>query len=375
MSRFLQLLLAAALCAVLPARADDGMKDGVDRNAPDFVRASVLFVTPGTQFFSRVGHTFLRLECPTYGLDYCFSYESESVENRLLSFLAGNLKMGLFAVPAEKFLAQYGPEGRGVVQYALNLPPPVKQKLWKLLDEKAAASRDLPYDYIRRGCAKAVLDVLREALAPARIVSSHAQSSYRESFYRELRHLHPWSLLLISSVGGTEGDELTDVATPRDLLDYLRHAAVDGVPLLGEGPREVLPVSARETATVVTPFLVSWLVVALAVLNLFVKKPYLDWSFLGVQCAVGLFILYLMTASRLPTSCWNWLVVPFCPLMPAVWRWRAKWAWPFLAVLLAWDLSMFASGRPRVDPALLVAVLGYVVFYLKFVLPQRKGKS
>ena len=30
----------------------------------------------------------MRLQCPTFGMDYCFSYESEDVQNRVLDFLA-----------------------------------------------------------------------------------------------------------------------------------------------------------------------------------------------------------------------------------------------------------------------------------------------
>ena len=77
---------------------DTVFNDNVDRTSGDFVIASLLVADPGTVLYSVLGHACIRLQCPVFDLDYCFSYESEDVENRMLDFLAGKLMMGLFAV-------------------------------------------------------------------------------------------------------------------------------------------------------------------------------------------------------------------------------------------------------------------------------------
>ena len=127
--------------------------DGIDRMAPDFVTVSLVLTGPEDAIYSVAGHACLRLECPTFQHDYCFTYESEDVEDKVLSFFTGNLKMGMFRVPTDLFLKVNG-GGRGVWAYKLQLPPDAELRLWQVLDNLVTQEATLPYDYIRRGCAK-----------------------------------------------------------------------------------------------------------------------------------------------------------------------------------------------------------------------------
>ena len=138
-------------------------QDGIDRSNPNFVTASLLVMSPGNELYSCAGHSCIRLECPTFKLDYCFSYESESAKDKILTFFMGKLKMGMFAIPTADYLKTGEEEGRGVMQYRLNLPPDVKQRLWKILDERAAQGVNLPYDYVKRGCGRSVRVVVRRS--------------------------------------------------------------------------------------------------------------------------------------------------------------------------------------------------------------------
>lgn len=80
--------------------ADAGaLSDGVDRADPNFVKASLVVIGPGDEFFGCAGHSSLRLECPTFKLDNCFTCESEDVCGKVLTFFVGRLKMGVPCVP------------------------------------------------------------------------------------------------------------------------------------------------------------------------------------------------------------------------------------------------------------------------------------
>ena len=374
MKRFL-LALLGLVSTVACAAVGDGFNDGIDRNAPDFVKASVLIVSPGDELFSCVGHSCIRLECPTFNLDYCFSYESESARERVGTFLSGRLMMGLFAVPTETFLAQYEPEGRGVRQYVLNLPPRVETRLWQLLDEKSAKGTALPYDYIQRGCAKGALDCLKEACAPMKIDGPVLTITQRETFCRELAETHPWTLFFLNALVGTETDTFVDVVTPQNLLDYLKAARLNGAPLLTGEEHELRPQTRVPVVPFLTPRLVSLLVALLLVGMFFVRSRALDWTILTVQALFGAFILYLMTSSRLPTSCWNWLIVPFNFLPLVTWRIRRYWAIPYAVVLGVWVLYMIWVPHTKTDPAYCLLAMGMVFFTQKFVKPQGKGAS
>ena len=346
--------------------------DNVDRDAPDFVTASLLVMGPGDELYSCAGHAALRMECPTYGLDYCFSYESESISERVPAYFAGRLKMGMFAIPTKEFLKTYSETGRGVMQYKLDLPPKVETQLWRLLDEKVAEGADLPYDFIKRGCAQAVLSALRDAVALERIVPGPWPEKYamtrREFINSLIGETYPWNLLVLNSICGTEVDwnvpNLERVIIPEDLLEFLREARIAGRPVVTDEGEELLPAKSPEPPPFVTPMRVSFVLAALAVLGCFVRLPWLVWVFLPFQTLAGLFLAYLVFFSNLPATSWNWLIVPFNPLPAICWKWRRRWALGFAVVLAVWVTFMAFAPHRMTDPAYLVLVTAYAVFYL-----------
>ena len=362
---------AAALC-VFRVFAKDGFDDDVDRSDPKFVTASLLVMDPGEELFSCVGHAAIRLECPTFKLDYCFSYESERAVDRLPAFFAGRLKMGMLGIKTEEFLEDYRRDGRGVRQYVLNLPPAVKQRLWKHMDELAAVGPNLPYDYIKRGCAKSVLDCLKAAFAPQRVEGPVLPITQRETFNQELAETHPWNLFFLNAIVGTETDTFAEVVTPKNLLSYLRRARVGGVPLLTDEGRELLPRVLRSEKSPVSPFVVAWLVFALAAVAAVANWRRVHWAFLAVQAAAGCFFVYLVSASHLPNSAWNWLLVPFNPLMPVLVFWRRMRAVQgvlrfYAGALGCWIGLMLFVPHAKTDPAFIVLAGALAVVYAGLV--------
>ena len=141
----------------------------VQQPAEDFVTASVCIASPGDEIYTVLGHACIRLQCPTYGLDYIYSYEAEDASHNVLRFLAGKLKMAVRTVPTEQYVAQYASDGRGVKEYVLNLPIRVKQRLWQQMDNRLGYT-PVPYDYMKRGCAVSVLSWLEEAIGKDTLV-------------------------------------------------------------------------------------------------------------------------------------------------------------------------------------------------------------
>ena len=119
----------------------------------DFVKASILVATPSDVLYSCAGHTGIRMQCPYYDLDVVYTYESESVKNRVLTFLMGGLKMGMISVSTERVLSDYGSVGRGITEYPLNIPLDKRKNLWQYLDEKVAEGMTHSMGSIEKGCA------------------------------------------------------------------------------------------------------------------------------------------------------------------------------------------------------------------------------
>ena len=109
------------------------------RQTDGFVTASVLVASPGEEGYSTLGHCALRMECPVYGLDYCFSFEMNTgtAATDYLAFFSGQSPAGFVAMETPVYLQRFKDEGRGIVQYTLNLTPRQKQELWRRLDEKS----------------------------------------------------------------------------------------------------------------------------------------------------------------------------------------------------------------------------------------------
>ena len=384
MRRILHSVLAAFLLAAtaFAAPSTDGFNDGIDRNDPNFVKASLVIADAGDTLFTCVGHAFIRMECPAYKLDFCFSYESEQVGGKVMKLLSGRLKMGMFAIPTAECLALYREEGRGVRQYPLNLKPDVKRRLWEILDGKLAEGVELPYNYSDRGCALASLRFIRAALGGTKLVFPTWPAKYglskREIMEADTRP-YPWIQLFLQTITGTGFDAPCDpeekIFLPHDLLEMFRTATVDGAPLLVPGAETELvprtrPVSRRSS---VTPFGCAWACVALTLAGLFFKRREVVWVALGVQTALGLFLAYLLFCSDLPNTNWNWLFVPFNPLPFAMWRWRRFWALPCAVLLAIWTVALACAPHQLTDPAYIPLTLALSVIYAHLAHRSWKG--
>ena len=354
---------------------DTVFNDHVDRTAEDFVIASLLVADPGTFMYSVLGHACLRLQCPAFGMDYCFSYESESVKNRVLDFLAGKLMMGLFAIPVEEYCDIYREEGRGVYEYTLNLPIEVKRELWRVLDEHVAEGARLPYDYYHRGCATTAMEFVKEALGETVIV--YDRSLYKNSpTARELCIKHSqralWVQFFALFIVGNEADEPLvgdkQLIIPTDLVHAWQQAKVNGEPLLASEPTVLVEGKPQTSNTWFTPMVLAVLLLVLSIINLWVKYPYFDWLMLAAQTLVGCFMTYLICFSDLCCTEWNWLIIPFNPLPLIFWHWRKYWALPYAGILAVWCIAMSAVtlwGHVLVDWSHILMVVAWMIIVIK----------
>ena len=344
--------------------------DGIDRTAPDFITASLLVISPGNELYSSMGHSCFRLECPSFNLDYCFSYESESAKGRMLSLLSGRLKMGMFEVPTAEYLGKCRESGRGIMQYRLNLPSDAKQRLWKHLEEKAAEGITLPYDCLRRGCAQSMLVALRETLKPYRLDVGEWMPKYagtRREIVEDFVKDQSWTRLLLHTFSGMELDrdvpKHEKVVLPEDLAQFLKSAKVCGQPVIAEPGVELAAAVDLKREHQISPMAISAMALGMVCLNLFVKTHWIDMPLLLFQALFGAALSYLVFVSDFFGTNWNWLLVPFNLLPLVFWRWRRKWALWFACVLVLWEICMVASPHRLTDPAYLMLVWAYIVIY------------
>lgn len=373
------LLVIMALLAFCEVNAQEGVakKDSVDEN---FVIASVLLAEPGRALYSNAGHVTLRLQCPDHKLDYVFSYESENVAQEILSFLAGNLKMGMFAIPTADYLDTYRQEQRGVKEYILNMPIEAKRNLWRVCDNRVMQGANLPYDYINRGCAYSTLRILQAGLDTIPIQFGPWPEKFETMNRRELTALqmanYPWSWAFLNLVGNGEINEpcskAEKVIMPSDLIEVLSKARLRGVPLLSSSPTQLAPPGLAKQKPWFTPTLLAGIILLLTIIASVCKKSVMDYVLLTIQTILGAITVYLVFFSDLVCTESSCLIVPFNALPLLLWRWRRWWCLPYAIVIALWIIIVLLWPHSLTDTPFILLSVALIVSYVRMYIEDKK---
>ena len=375
MTKKLLLLFLLLIPLTLRAEIDPQFGDDIDRSADDFVTVSLVIADPGNVLYSRVGHAALHMQCPTFDLDYIFSYESEDAGSRFLSFLAGKLKMGMFSISVDKYLEGYRQDGRGVREYRLNLPVEARRELWRVLDNSVKKGTDLEYDYLRRGCAQSTLQFLIAGLRAAGYEfeygpwPEHFNGATRAEIARHFLKPYKWTSVLLSLltngiINNTSCSDVKKVIIPSDLVVVLQNAKVDGVRVIDAEPIEIIA-----GKSVIRPFPVSPMVFVAILLVLLIifrmRGSYAgDYILLGLQTILGVATVYLVVFSSLVCTEWSPLIVPLNPLPLIFWKWRRFWQIPYAAILIVWSALMLFWPHQLTDPVYIAFAIILALSYI-----------
>lgn len=386
------------VCALL-VRAQE-FNDTIDRSAPDFVTVSLVVCDPGDVLYTVLGHACLHLQCPSFDLDYYFSYESESVEGKVLRFLLNDLHMGMISMSKDEYLETYISEGRGVKEYRLNLPPEVKNELWRMCDERVMQGMYLEYDPVKRGCAISVVHSVEDAI---RYANRTTGSSYRiqyapwgEKGKRTIREIFyenaakNWGLFwCMTIVAGKYVDNpripvKEKLIAPVELVNRWQQATIDGMPIISQDPILLAPSVKHHTGAAITPWMVALALLLLSIIGWWLRQDYVDYLLMAIYTVFSLLITYLLVFPSLPNTDWNWLIIPFNILPAIFWHWRRWWALPYAIIVFVWCLVMTGEwfwGHILVDwPHILLALSFCIVlakqsslFCQKICVSQKKA--
>ena len=180
-------------------------------NGNDSIRLSLLTCAPGEEIYSLFGHTAIRYENPSQGIDIVFNYGlfSFNTPNFILRFALGETDYQLGATDFPHFAAEYAFFGRSVWQQTLNLTDEEKSGLVRLLQENyRPENRVYRYNFFYDNCATRPRDKIEESIAGTVIYPAEPQD-YSRSF-RDIVHQyckgHPWARFGIDMCIGSEAD-------------------------------------------------------------------------------------------------------------------------------------------------------------------------
>lgn len=353
-------------------------QDTINRMAEDFVVTSICIAEPTDwhdDIMGVLGHAFIRLQCKTFDMDYCFSYESESIEDNYQKVFTGNISMGLICVPTKEYIRTYQEWNRAVHEYRLNLPPQCETELWRIMDETTSRDQEKNFDLMRRGCTQTLVQFIESALYTDGKKIEYG--TWPEEFNYSRREIldqqmadYPWNKFLFDDLL-YDNDFNRDIVNerkiiyPKQLSNCWQNAKVDGKVLatyvgdLVEAPL----VSVEKTQF--TPMMLAMLLLLLAICFVFTEKPWTDYVMLAMQFLIGFVFCWLILFSNLPGTKGINMLPLYNPLVLLLWKWHKHWELPYAVALLVWAVSVSLLTMVNVNPAHVVIGLSYMVMFAK----------
>lgn len=207
----------------------------------DEAKIYLLTCTPGTEVWSKYGHTGIRVYDPTRQMDIVFNYGIFSLMEKgfYLKFIQGETyyQLGIESYPY--FVSFYSSIGRKTYLQELNLTQQQKQQvLDALLINYQPKNRYYLYNFVFDNCATRPYHLLKNALQDS-IISDY-QGYVNQPFRSTISHYtgpHSWVDFGINLVFGQKADQpMTNeqrLFLPEELMFYLSQAHLsDGTPLV-----------------------------------------------------------------------------------------------------------------------------------------------
>ena len=366
MKRFKLLILIVMMLLASPGlmAQDEDTTFVLLPDSSNFVTASMIVSSPGEAVYSQLGHVALRMECPRYRLDYCFSFEEEPGIGGIVKFFLGKTHAHMMAVPTDRFLAGFKQEGRRVKQYTLALTNREKQELWRLLDNDYVDEEQRNFNFLENNCSSVSLAAVENVVVDETIDFRWPEPFKMrngENLKCQTGHwqwLYFWSLCFLGTAADDIGDNDRRIA-PEFLVQVIKDASIvapDGSrrPMV-VGEKELLPLVKEYKASPVTP---TWAFGTLLFLTILITVAQLKWKLkwlprvldvllLSVVTIVGLLLIYTSFVSGIFGVHWNWYLIPFNPLPLVIWLiWRQRKGFYKIYLLYAAVLALFILATP-----------------------------
>lgn len=202
------------------------MKELTPLEQMDSVDISLLTCSPGNEIWSLYGHTAIRFEDRLHHIDYSINYGMFDLrqKNFVVRFVFGLTDYQMGIEDYDRFLADYGNDGRGVVQQKLNLSRQEKLDIAKAIqDNYDPALRTYRYNYFYDNCTTRARDIIVKHLSGKvrYMVDPSVESSYRQMIH-QWNHDHRWMAFGCDLLLGVGADRKTTFAQQQFIPDTLR---------------------------------------------------------------------------------------------------------------------------------------------------------
>lgn len=370
------IILSISLFASNSAFAQEQTSEQTDSVAqpalPTDLHASFLIADPGLDFYSSYGHCVIRLQCPSAGLDFCYTYSLDDNLANEVAMFRGKGKGQYAAIKTPLFIKEYQELKRGVKNYEINLTVEQVRSLWQILDGEISQGAYRQYNYLKTNCSSMSMLALERCLGDEEIKwgeLNHGITGTYRNFINVISEHRPWTGFFWTTILGAGGDEtgyMGDKMGPTLIVPAMQDAkfvAADGTerPFLKGEPEVVNESGLVYKDWLFTPwsFFAVVLLLAIIVSLLEWKKKAkgvvvgFDIILLALQTIAGIVIFYLSVISDMTGASHNWNLLVLNPLPVILWLAARKRAW-YKKVWLVYTVVLIAyiallPFTPQVD--------------------------
>lgn len=281
-------------------------------------KVSVLSCGPGSELYSKFGHSAIRVKDPVNRLDIVYNYGvfDFNQPNFYLNFAKGRLDYMLVRHRTADFVNQYRSEGRFIVEQELNLMTEQQNEMLRFLENNAQPeNRTYSYHFFFNNCATKIIDVI-SATSPEVVFEEEFiddNKSFRELINEELNE-NSWGALGINIALGSKIDRLaTDDEhrfLPENIQLQLEHSSIANKAFVRTQKELISQTNLNDNnISFSSPLYVFSLILIISLWLVFKSKPIQWWSkslyLMAALTGIGILFLWLFTNHDMTQNNYN----------------------------------------------------------------------
>ena len=331
---------------------------------PSDIRISLLTAAQGDQLYLRFGHSAIRVRIDSIGYDAVYNYGTFAFNqpNFYANFARGRMLYHLSRTSYDHFMSDYIYENRRMREQVFDLDSAQTMFIVQFLEDNyQPENRNYRYHFFLDNCVTRIRDLILQTYDGIVLPEAQDAPSYRDLVHHCTRE-HHWGRFAIDIALGLPTDQKTDMFGQMFLPDYTFDAFAkvlhNGRPIVKETSDLFVPTQpAFPPPGPVSPTVVCCLILALAVLFLYVRKgaKVFDLMLFFVVGLVGLLVTFLWFFTDHTNTLYNLNII---------------WALPTHLVMAFFLLCKQRSNFTR-KYFLAIAIIAMLLVVSWVFLPQR----
>lgn len=234
---------------------------------------SLLTCGSGDEMYSLFGHSAIRVQDRTRGIDWVFNYGmfDFNTPNFSVKFVRGKLEYHMGCETFDNFLYPYQVTKRSVFEQVLDLNQTQQQAIYAfLVDNLNPDKKFYKYDFFYDNCSSRLRDVLQKNIGDELVFAPTVGDSSFRDYINPYIKKHPWIDFGMNITLGYQSDVIAkdgkELFLPNKLKEGFDKATINEKPLVKTGHWLYNPPSTTNYSGTISPTLLSFLILVIVLI-------------------------------------------------------------------------------------------------------------